>query len=251
MQLLDSAPRIAGLARSLAIYYGQPWKVRRRREFYRQFIAPDSLCFDVGSHVGNRIASWLSLGARVIAIEPQPDCLRVLRLLYGRRSDVTLLDCAIAATSGTRSLHVSTLTPTLSTLSDDWIDEVSRDPRFGVARWDRALEVSVETLDSLIARYGTPAFCKIDVEGLELDVLQGLTQPLPAVSFEFIPVAIERAVSCVERLATLGSYEFRPSPVETMRWGTDSWLGVPEISEWLRSQPLQGGSGDVYARLRR
>ncbi|MCK4784435.1 MAG: FkbM family methyltransferase [Desulfobacteraceae bacterium] len=31
-----------------------------------------------------------------------------------------------------------------------------------------------------------PAFCKIDVEGDEFDVLQGLSRPIKAISFEFV-----------------------------------------------------------------
>jgi FkbM family methyltransferase len=239
-----------GIARSLAMYYGQPWKVRRRREFYREFIRPGSLCFDIGAHVGNRISSWLGLGARVIAFEPQPDLMQVLRFLYGKNPDVSLLECAVGARRGRLQLQISSATPTVSSLSSEWIADVQRDPRFAILRWDRSVEVAVETLDDLIARHGAPDFCKIDVEGFELEVLTGLSRPLKAFSFEYIPVAIERTVDCVKRLSELGSYEFRASPVETMRWAHPAWLDRDAMERWLRSLPLQGNSGDVYARLR-
>lgn len=238
-----------GIARSLAMYYGQVWKVRRRREFYRDFIRPGSLCFDVGAHVGNRISCWRALGARVVAFEPQPDLMRVLRLLYGKNPQVSLQECAVGARSGRLQLQISSVTPTVSSLSTEWIADVQRDPRFAVVRWDRTVEVAVETLDVLIAQHGMPDFCKIDVEGFELDVLMGLSRPLQALSFEFIPIAIERAVDCVKRLNELGSYEFRASPVETMRWAQSAWVDGDTIERWLRSASQQAGSGDVYARL--
>ena len=45
---------------------------------YRRFVGPGDLAFDIGSHVGDRIGAFRRLGARVIALEPQPDCVRVL-----------------------------------------------------------------------------------------------------------------------------------------------------------------------------
>ena len=248
MRRLDAPTRAYGIARSLAMYYGQPWKVRRRRAFYRTFIAPDSVCFDIGAHVGNRVSSWLALGARVIAVEPQPDLLAVLRLLYGKNPRVTLLASAIGAAPGRARLQISSATPTVSTLSNEWMREVRSDRRFASIRWDRSCEVDVRTLDDLIEEHGEPAFCKIDVEGFEEEVLGGLSRPLRAVSFEYIPIAAQRATACIDRLLQLGAYTFRPSAVETMRWATDRWLTSDEMKRWLHELPISGGSGDVYAR---
>jgi len=247
---MSQLERAFGLARSFAVYYGQPWKAPRRRAFYRQFVAPESLCFDVGAHVGNRIRSFRALGARVVAVEPQPDLMAVLRVLYRRTPGVILRECAVGSSNGRLRLNISSATPTVSTLSSQWIADVQRDRRFARVAWDRSCEVSVVTLDTLIAEYGEPEFCKIDVEGFELEVLRGLTRPLRALSFEFIPVAIERALACVERVEALGDYHFRPSLVETMRWSTAEWLDGAAIKRWLRSLPLLGGSGDVYAQRR-
>jgi hypothetical protein len=63
---------LRGVLRSLRIYYGD----RKRRDamdaLYRRFIRPGDLAFDVGAHVGDRVASFRRLGARVVAVEPQP-----------------------------------------------------------------------------------------------------------------------------------------------------------------------------------
>ena len=85
--------RTAGITRSLITYYGPIWRRRRMEAFYRQFLSPGDLAFDIGSHVGNRIRTFRRLGARIVAVEPQPDFVALLRLLYGRDPGVTLEAC--------------------------------------------------------------------------------------------------------------------------------------------------------------
>jgi FkbM family methyltransferase len=188
----------------------------------------------------------------VIAVEPQPDCLRVLRLFFGRDRDVTIVPDAVGARAGRARLALSSATPTVSSMSQDWIESVTADRSFSRVRWDRFVEVEVVTLDDLIARYGEPAFCKIDVEGFEADVLAGLTRPLRGLSFEYLPPAHDAALAVlelVERLgAAAGGYRYNYSPIETMRLASERWLDATELVRLLeRYRPL-GRSGDVYAR---
>ena len=80
---LKADPDLAALRRSLDIYYGDPVRESAMDRLYGRFIRPGDLAIDIGSHVGDRIASFRRLGARVVALEPQPDCARVIRALYG------------------------------------------------------------------------------------------------------------------------------------------------------------------------
>jgi hypothetical protein len=154
----------------------------------------------------------------------------------------------VGAAPGTRTLFVSERTPTVTTLSQNWITAVGATPGFAGVRWDRSIPVCVNTLDELIARYGEPAFCKIDVEGTELDVLRGLSHPLKALSFEYIPAATDIAVACVDRLGELGPYEYNWSPGELPRLRSSTWLGPTQMANLLRRMPVRERSGDVYAR---
>lgn len=240
--------RVGGIARSLVTYYGPFWRRRRMAAFYRQFLHPGDLAFDIGAHVGNRIRVFRRIGARVVAVEPQPDFVAVLRLLYGRDPTVAIEASGVGAKAGQGNLHLSSRTPTVSTFADSWISDVQADRRFQRVQWDSTISVPMLTLDELIARHGEPQFCKIDVEGFEHEVLSGLSQPVPALSFEYIPVAAERAIDCIERISALGDYRYRHSRVETHRWAAGSWLEAEAMIKILSVLPTYDDrSGDVYA----
>jgi FkbM family methyltransferase len=191
------------------------------------------------------VKCWRALGARVVAVEPQPDLLRVLSLLYGRDPAVTLVPEAVGARPGQAPLWVSDRHPTVTTLSAAWAEEVGQRPDFRGVRWRRAGEVRVTTLDELIRRFGMPDFVKIDVEGLEGEVLAGLSHPPPALSFEYLTAARDRALTCVDRLEALGEYRYNGSPGESHQLSSARWLDAAGIRTALAS--LTQGSGDVYA----
>jgi len=239
--------RIAGIARSLALYYGIPSRARRLSRFYGQFVAPGDLCFDIGAHAGNRVRCWRGLGARVAAVEPQPDFVRLLERLFGTDPAVTIVPAAVGRAEGSAELLVSERTPTVTTLSRDWIERVRATPSFRGVEWHKGPTVPVTTLDALISRFGVPAFVKIDVEGLELAVLEGLSQPVPALSFEYLPATRDIALGCIDRLGILGVYSFNWSVGETHRLVESEWLDAPAMRERLVALPEGARSGDVYA----
>ena len=241
--------RALGLARSLLIYHGRPWRRRALRRLYGQFLGPGDLAFDVGAHVGDRTGCFAALGARVIAIEPQPDLAAWLRWQFAGKRRVTVLESALGAAPGRATLHLSRRTPTVTTLSQGWIERVQASAGFARVAWQDRQDVPVATLDALIARHGVPRFCKIDVEGFEAEVLRGLSQPLPALSLEYVPAAIEVALAAIGRLLELGPYRFNVTRGERLRRLWPEWRGGREIERWLAGRRAGEPSGDVYARL--
>ena len=84
-----------GLWRSVLMYHAIPLRRRRLTRFYAQFIRPGDLCFDIGAHVGSRLRAWTPLGARILAVEPQPECMALLRRWYGDLAHITLIEQAV------------------------------------------------------------------------------------------------------------------------------------------------------------
>lgn len=133
----------------------------KRVNFYSQFISKRDLCFDVGANYGNRTEAFLELGAKVVAIEPQPNACKFLMRCF--RNNIIIENKAMGQLEVTSNLFLCNL-DSLTSLSEEWIETVSKS-RFPKARWNKKVEVSVSTLDNLISKYGKPRFCKIDVEG--------------------------------------------------------------------------------------
>ena len=241
--------RALGLIRSLAIYHAIPWRQRRMRRLYAGFVGAGDLVFDIGAHVGNHVRSFASLGCRVVALEPQPDFAWLLRTLFARSPEICIVEAAVGDRPGRASLSISERTPTVTSLATTWRDARAGDPEFSRVRWNRRIEIDTTTLDVLIERFGRPAFVKIDVEGAEPMVLAGLTRAVPALSFEYLPRALDHVQASVDRLAVLGECRFNWSPGESYRLAERSWVDGGELLARLRSAEAQRRSGDIYVRM--
>ena len=249
LSTLRADPAFAALSRSLEVYYGDAARDAAMDALYARFVRAGALAFDIGAHVGDRIGSLRRLGARVVALEPQSLCARAIRALYAGDPDVTLVEAACGDRTGSLTLRINSANPTVSTASAEFIGAADGAGGWEDQVWDEEVEVVCTTLDALIAQYGAPAFAKIDVEGFEDTVLAALSQPLPALSFEFTTIQRAVALRCLDRLAALGSYGFDIALGEGQRLTFKRWVSKADMAAHIAGLPHQANSGDVYCLM--
>jgi FkbM family methyltransferase len=243
---LKADPAAHSIHRSLGYYYGNPSHDAALDTFYSQFVRPGDLVFDIGAHVGDRIGSFRRLGARVVAVEPQPLCVRAIREIYSSDDDVVVVEAVCGATKGAVKFYVNSANPTVSTASTEFVKAADGAPGWQDEVWDEQLEMPSITLDHLVDTYGTPAFTKIDVEGFEDSVLAGLTHTLPALSFEFTTIERTVALRCLDRVAELGFQRFDISMGDTMKVEFGEWVERDAMAAYILSLPHEANAGDIY-----
>jgi FkbM family methyltransferase len=213
---------------------------------YGGLVRPGDLVFDIGAHVGDRVASFCRLGARVVAVEPQQAMVQTLRLLYGRNTSVAIEAVAVGRAAGRTNMLINTDNPTVSSVSPAFVEAAQGAPGWEAQRWNEIVDVEVTTLDALIAKHGVPAFIKIDVEGFEAEALAGLSHAVHALSFEFTTIQRDVAVACIDRCVAMGYARFNAALGESQVLIGD-WMSAGETTRWLCELPQAANSGDIYA----
>lgn len=232
-------------AKKLSISVARRLLRPRLRQHFSTLISPGDLVFDVGAHVGTYTAIFIDLGAKVVAVEPQPYCVQILNSKFGTNPNVVIVAKGISDHSGTHPFSISKNFRENSTFSSVWL----RHPRLRDRTWTQKIPVSVTTLEDLIASYGEPNFCKIDVEGYELKVIRGLHQSIPLLSFEFDQFLFNNLLRCVNYLETLGNVQYNYALYGGSSFDSDRWLTAERLIAKLKSKVNGHLRGDIYAKL--
>ena len=185
---------------------------------------------------------FANLGARVLAVEPLAQCASAIAANAQAASlDVRVEQCAVGARMGVVELAVCSRALDISSASPEWIAAMER---AGLARgpWDERVVVSVSTLDALIARHGSPSFIKVDVEGYEAEVLEGLSRRVDAISLETHKATHDISLACLERLRDLGFDRFAISAGHSAQ--LSPWMAACDAAEVVAALEW----GDLYAR---
>jgi FkbM family methyltransferase len=165
-------------------------------------------CFDIGANVGDYTRNLLDVGAgRVFAFEPSPDNFALLReRFFQTAGTVHVVNVAVGERTGNSSFFVA--------LDQKESVRNSRDSTFTALPTSAFQEISVPlmSIDAYVAESGNqPDFVKIDVEGFELEVLQGMQatlqlHPPKVIQFEFNTHHLKRRHSLADFAAILPDF---------------------------------------------
>lgn len=131
-------------------------------------VRPGDTVWDVGANVGVYAAQFAQRGAaHVVCFEPAPAAVMALRSRFHESTDVvTILPIALANRHGTVEFSA---------------DGASPNNQIGASDGSRpTVEIQVRCGDAAVAEFGLPRpnVIKIDVEGYELEVIEGLSEVL-------------------------------------------------------------------------
>jgi FkbM family methyltransferase len=194
--------------------------------------------FDVGCNVGNKTLAYQSAGASVIGFEPQPEVAAV----YQQRTGAPVEVIALADEESTKPFWRNQSGSGLSSMCKEFMDAwqpIRKDP------WDEPVSIPTSTLDHMISKYGRPYYIKLDVEGFELQVLQGLSQPVEIISLEWSTPCKEAGYACLDYLGRTNYYNFVIG--DSLEFISPIWRNYKEISKFL-NQYTSLEVGDVFIK---
>ena len=160
--------------------------------------------FDVGANVG--LYSWevrkVSPHRKILAFEPDPENIKLLeKTLNGANfENVEICKCALSNQLAEISFFQDTLTSATGCVAGKdkpWIEQYLNSSA-------NEIRVKTETLDSVVRQDRTPSLIKIDVEGHEIEVLQGgrntLSEAKPLLIIESFPPKQTTVLSLLDEL---------------------------------------------------
>ncbi len=163
---------------------------------------------------------------------------RILKHRFKSTNRLVIEPKAISNNMGYADLYQNKVSSALNTLSLKWVDALTKaeyreKKNFGSDKYS----VETSTLDIEIKRYGKPVFLKIDVEGHEKEVFEGLSSTITLIIFEANLLEFTKeTIYIMERLVkmdqlTTFNYSY------TYRIMLDNYISGNEMIEVLKTLP--------------
>lgn len=199
-------------------------------EFYKALLKDYNIIFDVGANHGNKTSPFLKIAKKVIAFEPDKSNVEFLKLRFRNTKNIIIEPLAISDKIGAAIFFVVNNGSGLNTINKSRAHQLNIKTDY---------PVQTTTIDEMIKIYGLPSFIKIDVEGHELEVLQGLSHAISLIVFEAnLPTAIRQTLLSLDKIHSLcANYHFN--------YGFDvgliseKWLTMEEIKSFINNTDIQ------------
>ena len=217
--------------------------------FYRQLVPADALVFDIGANVGILSEIFTSLGARVVALEPNTDCVRHIHLSYPTPK-LEVIQAVAGPKNGLARLNLSEARDDISSLSNEWIAAIQAQHSEYKGLWSKQVTVPMLTLDTLIEHCGMPYFIKIDVEGFEESVLDGLSVQPQLLSFEFNLAYLDAAMRCLDKKCVGSDSVFNYAWGDPTSFEFKEWVGKEQLRAAFAGLEKRDRYGDIFVRPR-
>jgi FkbM family methyltransferase len=183
-------------------------------------------CFwDVGANIG--YYSWLVASAspatKVLAIEPDPTNLAVLRESRAHAPQVEVLDVAVSTEDGTAAFLPDEVSGATGTMRSQ--QETFNLRNYGAI--SQPIEVVTRSLDSIGRERGFPDFLKVDVEGYEDQAIRGgvhLLERRPVILIE----AFDPASPALAQLRSAGYRLLSADSLTEARPDDGNYLAIAE-----------------------
>ncbi|HEY1782106.1 MAG TPA: FkbM family methyltransferase [Roseiarcus sp.] len=136
-------------------------------------MADDKLVYDVGAHKGEDTEFYLKKGFQVVAIEAVPEFCALLEQRFAewvRGGQLKILNIAVSKSAGSADFYINETRSVWGTVNLDWVE---RNKSLGAGQ-TRKINVETRPLVDIFNQYGVPRYCKIDIEGNDVDALRSL-----------------------------------------------------------------------------
>ena len=202
------------------------------------------LFFDIGANRGDATVAALALGYDVIAIEPSRVYAELVKnFIYEPR--VIPIKFAVSDKDNERVEFYEAEEDGLSTLNKEWLTADTM-PYAGKPFWTTYAHTI--TIDTLAEIYGQPDLIKIDVEGGEWSVFNGMICKYKMLTFEWTQETLEEHQKQLHYLKALGYTEVAPQFIEPHLDQPTEWHDIDlDLMAW-RDQNADAWESDGWKR---
>jgi len=162
-------------------FYGKN-REKDTMELFRRLIRPADTIIEIGGHIGYVSLYFANLANKgsVYVFEPGPNNLPYLKKNVRGKANVTVIEKGVGSANATLPFYVDAISGQNNSFKENFEGFlISRAAAYYRDAGLGKIDVDVVRLDDFIAeRALSPSFVKIDVEGYELPVIQGMLTAL-------------------------------------------------------------------------